>query len=365
MMKDARFWYNLLTILFAGLTVLVGIAILALAAGAIPPPGFMAQSDSIPPTVFHPVAAAAIDHEEPLPSAGEPAAQAEEAVSPLDSEPERVVVPSNDGTTAAAVEDDIRIVPAPVEMQPQTAASDAAAPAGEVIDESRASVPVAVVVPNQLIELHTEPPAAAEPAPDVPDAPVEQPAVSFEGGVSLSVDAPTTPLPDGSSPARTAQSGPQPSPLRVMVPSDSTVRALRQRGVNSITELFPSLDPARSFSPGPKMELPFGKDTSSTQQPSGPVQAPSLAAPPPVFKTLAILVEFTDQPCAGCPQTSLTICCLILPAITSRCGASTGKLPTANWILSRLTANQPSALGWQRAPQTYAYYVSGNYCDRG
>ncbi|GIV81924.1 MAG: hypothetical protein KatS3mg051_1278 [Anaerolineae bacterium] len=58
-----------------------------------------------------------------------------------------------------------------------------------------------------------------------------------------------------STPIKPPLPGGRPSPLRVMVPTDDTVRALQAAGITDITQISPNLDPIASFSPGPRMTV--------------------------------------------------------------------------------------------------------------
>jgi immune inhibitor A len=137
-------------------------------------------------------------------------------------------------------------------------------------------------------------------------------------------------------------------PLRVMVPSDMAWAALQQQGITSITQLFPLLDPAQSFSPGPRMELPFhGRDQAVEPN----------AAPANPFRTLAILVEFSDNQA----QTAETY----FDNLVFGPSGSTMRsfyLEASYTQLDVVTVNLPSSLGWRTAPQSYAYYTSDQYC---
>jgi M6 family metalloprotease-like protein len=139
------------------------------------------------------------------------------------------------------------------------------------------------------------------------------------------------------------------SPLRVMVPTSDTVLQMKAQGMTSLADWFPQLDTAQSFAPGPRMALPF----QGHPQAEGPY-----AAPPPTFKTLAILVQFTDDPAI---TTATFFDSLLFGTGTSKTVRSYYREVSYNQ-LDIVTVNLPSSLGWQTAPQTYAYYVNGNNC---
>ncbi|MEW6577707.1 MAG: M6 family metalloprotease domain-containing protein, partial [Chloroflexota bacterium] len=162
--------------------------------------------------------------------------------------------------------------------------------------------------------------------------------------------AQATPIkPDtGPAPARPPLPGGRQSPLRVMVPTDQTWQALLAAGITDITQISPNLDPIASFSPGPRMDL----------FPARPAGAPGFeAAPANPFRTLAILVQFTDKPA----QVGATF----FDTLVFGTGAATvrGYYQEVSYgLLDIVTLNLPSALGWQTAPQTYSYYVNGQHC---
>lgn len=83
------------------------------------------------------------------------------------------------------------------------------------------------------------------------------------------------------------------------------------------------------------------------------ILAPKITGP---FKVLCILVDFSDNP----GQTiSFKFDTLIFSS-----GVGTVRnyyQEVSNAQLDLITVNLPSSMGWQRAPQTYAYYVDNNY----
>ena len=172
-------------------------------------------------------------------------------------------------------------------------------------------------------------------------APAELPA-----GAILAQGTPVRP--DISPPAKPPLPGGRPSPLRVMVPTDDTVRALQAAGITDITQISPNLDPIASFSPGPRMTLFPGR----------PAGEPALQAMPPTpFRTLAILVQFSDKPA----QVSATF----FDNLLFGTGAATVRgyyREVSYGLLDIVTVNLPSSIGWLTAPQTYSYYVNGQSC---
>jgi immune inhibitor A len=161
--------------------------------------------------------------------------------------------------------------------------------------------------------------------------------------------AQSTPVrPDTGAPTKPPLPGGRPSPLRVMVPTDDTVRALQAAGITDITQISPHLDPIASFSPGPRMTLFPGR----------PAGEPALQAMPPTpFRTLAILVQFSDKPA----QVNATF----FDNLLFGTGAATVRgyyREVSYGLLDIVTVNLPSSLGWVTAPQTYSYYVNGQSC---
>ncbi|MGQ9849561.1 MAG: M6 family metalloprotease domain-containing protein, partial [Aggregatilineaceae bacterium] len=138
------------------------------------------------------------------------------------------------------------------------------------------------------------------------------------------------------------------SPLRVMVPTDETWRALQAAGITDITQISPHLDPIASFSPGPRVTLFPGR-------PAG--EAGIEAMPPTPFRTLAILVQFTDKPAQVSAGPFDTLLFGTGPATVR------GYYREVSYgLLDIITLNLPSAVGWRTAPQTYSYYVNGQSC---
>ena len=152
----------------------------------------------------------------------------------------------------------------------------------------------------------------------------------------------------GPTPVKPLLPGGRQSPLRVMVPTDETWRALQATGITDITQISPYLDPIASFSPGPRMTLFPGR-------PAG--EAGIEAMPPTPFRTLAILVQFTDKPA----QVSATF----FDTLMFGTGPATVRgyyREVSYGLLDIITLNLPSAIGWRTAPQTYSYYVNGQSC---
>lgn len=151
---------------------------------------------------------------------------------------------------------------------------------------------------------------------------------------------------DGSPFAPPPPPGGRESPLRFMVPHP---QVLEQVSLPELIASFPSLDPALSFSPGPRVPLPIWQRDAVTPT----------AAPSSPFRTLAILVEFSDN--AHQPSIPLTQFDTLLFSAT---GATlrTYYREVSYLQLDIVTLNLPSALGWRTAPQLYSYYVAGQYC---
>ncbi len=125
-------------------------------------------------------------------------------------------------------------------------------------------------------------------------------------------------------------------PLRIMVPHPDVAAQMQVSG-QSLGQLFPQMDLERSFSPGPKMDVALGQAVS--------------------FKTLAILVQFSDVP----TQTSASY------FDTRLFGTSGATLHSyfdevSYGQLDIVTLNLPSSLGWETAQHPYSYYVNGTYC---
>jgi M6 family metalloprotease-like protein len=161
--------------------------------------------------------------------------------------------------------------------------------------------------------------------------------VVWLGGANLPV-TPTvvlTPEPASTPHPRPAQVD---IPLRVMVPSPDTAAQMQAQGLTLAT-LFPQMDIARAFSPGPRMNVPLvsGQTTS--------------------WRMLAILVQFPDNPAS-----------VSAASFDSFLYGTTGKT-VRNYYrevsynqLDVVTVNLPGSTGWRTAPQPYSYYVNGDNC---
>ncbi len=80
------------------------------------------------------------------------------------------------------------------------------------------------------------------------------------------------------------------------------------------------------------------------------------AGPVGAWRALAILVQFSDMPAVTGASSFDTLLF----------GTQTGSLKdyykkVSYGVLDIVTVNLPSSLGWRAAPQTYQYYVNGNY----
>ncbi len=142
------------------------------------------------------------------------------------------------------------------------------------------------------------------------------------------------------------------SPLRVMVPSDQVMAGLRAQGYSSMLDVFPAMTPA-SYQPGPRMPI-------LNQLDGGPdaVNGLNRVRPMTTFRTLAILVDFSDNPATAPAAYFDTL-------VFGTTGSQTVNRyynEASYGLLDIVTLNLPSAMGWQRAPQTYDYYVGGGYC---
>ncbi|MBN1563668.1 MAG: M6 family metalloprotease domain-containing protein, partial [Anaerolineae bacterium] len=148
------------------------------------------------------------------------------------------------------------------------------------------------------------------------------------------------------------QQTPERAPLRVMVPTDQTRADLQAQGYTSLYDLFPSLT-AESFQPGPRM--PILDKLESAQLSSGP----NGVIPSTTFRTLAILVDFSDN-VATAPATYFDT---LLFGTSSSATVHSFYDESSYGLLDIVTLNLPSTMGWQRMPQAYNYYVDGtNYC---
>lgn len=353
--------YNAVTLLFSGLTLIVLVTTLAIAGGVLTLPRHGAQVEPLP-TVFVPPAvaqSAAIPAQGAASAVGAltvaevPAAEAESpAVEAVAAQPAEV----ESAEAIAFPPQSVPVIPAvqavpPVQSTPDIAVPESAPEAGAVASAPLPAGPV-VLQAQQPVEQLTLSPEQME-ALTPPADPVPVPAVEPAGALSAPAPAPEAAQaalrPAGGDPLP-ALGGPQPSPLRVMVPTDDTWRAIKAQGYESLLDYFPNLDPVRSFAPGPRMVLPFDRSLGE----------PDLDAfPANPFRTLAILVQFTDNP-ATAPATFFDTLLFGTGPQTVR-----GYYAEASYGLLDIVGVQiekPSALGWRTAPQSYAYYVNGQNC---
>jgi len=90
-----------------------------------------------------------------------------------------------------------------------------------------------------------------------------------------------------------------------------------------------------------------------TMDKNGRVQTAAATGP---YRILAICVDFSDH----VAQTNVSFFDTLLFGSTS--GTVRSYYDEVSYSqLDLVTVNMPSALGWKRAPQTYAYYVDGQY----
>lgn len=93
----------------------------------------------------------------------------------------------------------------------------------------------------------------------------------------------------------------------------------------------------------------FGKDDQGFSKSTG--ESPMITGP---FRILAIVVEFTDH-AQSVPATFFDS--LMFSSVGNTVRSFYSEISYTQ--LDLLTVNMPSSLGWQTAPQTYAYYVDG------
>jgi immune inhibitor A len=123
------------------------------------------------------------------------------------------------------------------------------------------------------------------------------------------------------------------APLRIMVPPDA-----EDRDVQSLAARFPNLDIARSFSFGPRMDAVTGQLAGT-------------------FNLLTILVRFSDK---ANSITATSFNSFIYGTTRPSVRHYYDEVSYGN--LDIVTVNMPSSLGWRIAPNSYAYYVDGQYC---
>lgn len=140
-----------------------------------------------------------------------------------------------------------------------------------------------------------------------------------------------------------------PIPLRVMTPTDTVRAGLQAAGISSLSAAFPALDPEAAYTPGPMMGVLASREGGSA---TGRTPAPT------TFRTLAIVVDFTDEP----GRVDATFFDTLLFGTTGSRTVNRYYSEASYGLLDIVTLNLPSALGRRRAPQAYSYYVAGNYC---
>jgi immune inhibitor A len=99
-----------------------------------------------------------------------------------------------------------------------------------------------------------------------------------------------------------------------------------------------------------------GIDTPATYPDGNPIYTRH-RGPSGTYNALAILVEFTDNIPAVVPSFFDTLVFAAPPSVSVRDYYDEISYGT----LDIVTVNLPSTVGWQLAPQTYAYYVNGQY----
>lgn len=357
-MRRTRF-YNLLTLLFTLLTLSVIGIMAAAATDYLRLPGQAVRTDDLVPTLFQPPAA--LQPWTPPDTAPQAVAQAQPAAAPADTHetaagsPGEALAEAPAAPVAQAAED----VPVPPVAQPvESQAAAPAAPVAQAAEDVAAPqeappVEPQVVAPAALIEQQNAPAAPAAPpassAPVPPQVPPENPAPANAAQRSeLRLPEPT-PVP-GQAPTP-APPGGRESPLRVMVPSDPVAQQIQAQGL-TIFDLFPAMDPALSFAPGPRMNLPHFATTGREAQ----------DAPASPFKMLAILVQFSDN------ATSTTATFFDTKVFGTSSNTVRGYYREVSYNqLDIVAVTLPSTLGWQTAPQTYAYYAGNSVPgdDRG
>jgi len=134
-----------------------------------------------------------------------------------------------------------------------------------------------------------------------------------------------------------------------MTPTETVRAGLQAAGIGSLSAAFPALDSDAAYIPGPMM----GVLASRRGEAAG---ARVLA--PTTFRTLAIVVDFADKP----GPVGATFFDTLLFGTTGSRTVNRYYSEASYGLLDVVTLNLPSALGWRRAPQTYSYYVAGDYC---
>jgi immune inhibitor A len=153
---------------------------------------------------------------------------------------------------------------------------------------------------------------------------------------------------DGSA-GDTRRSGPPASPLRVMVPTDRVAEQYWAQGYGSLADVIAAMDPVAAYSPGPRMKT---LDSLALAEGSRSLITPR------AFRTLAILVDFSDRSSVVSPSFFDT-----LVFGTAQPNTVNRFYEEASYgLVDIVTLTLPSGMGWQRAPNTMAYYTAGNSC---
>ena len=127
---------------------------------------------------------------------------------------------------------------------------------------------------------------------------------------------------------------------RISVPymSSEFQEEVRQRGVNKPNKLF---DVSKLYTKAKRIAV---SDKIAFQSSS--------------FNVLVVLVEFSDN---AQQVESEFFDSLIFNSSASSNSVKIYYLETSYGMLDLVTVDIPSSIGWQEAPQTYSYYVNGNY----
>jgi immune inhibitor A len=272
-----------------------------------------------------PVATALAVKEAPVLALQEPTSEPTgDPTTPPPESPEPLDAPSPDPTTET---------PTPTDEATTAPETDTAEPTDTATPTATATTPA----PDVTDTTDTATPTGETPTPSLTPTPTSTPTPT------------ATPTPSATPSAAALQAPPPPtppggreSPLRVMVPSDH-VRG--EVSGQSLEEMFPSLNIDESFSPGPRMPLPVG-EVGAADAPANP------------FRTLAILVEFSDNQEQTVNDTFFDT--LLFGSSGDTVHSYYDEVSYNQ--LDIVTLDLPSTIGWQTAPQTYSYYVNGNYC---
>ena len=157
-----------------------------------------------------------------------------------------------------------------------------------------------------------------------------------------------------SAPSEAAADNPRPSrsPLRVMVPTNKVRDQLEAQGYSDLGDVITTMKPSAAYSPGPQMPILASPDSPTA---SDPVISPT------VFRTLAILVDFSDKT----SQVSASYFDTLVFGTSGTATVNRFYDEASYGLLDIVTLNLPSSMGWQRVPQTLAYYAAGQDCIDG